>query len=976
SKNSRLKKSTQRRTKKYSKTPKLNIQFSKKPIKYTSRKTKKNYSPKKSKSTKTQKLIRRLLPKLIILGLILILLGGIFSVIAFAWYSKDLPDPNKIIDRSIIQSTKIYDRTGEHLLYDIHGDQQRTLIDINNLPEYVVNATIAIEDRTFYEHKGISVWGIIRGQIMPRLQGKRIQGGSTITQQFIKNAVLTNKRSLSRKIKEWILSYQIEQKYSKQEILKMYFNEIPYGSVAYGIESAANIYFDKHAQDLSIAESAILAALPKAPTYYSPYGPNRDKLILRQQTILNLMLEQKLISPEEHTSAKAEELIFKKAKNNIRAPHFVFYVKEILSATLGERMIEQGGLKVITTLDYKKQEAAEKIITEKTENYPEKWNANNAALLTLDVKTGDILAMLGSRDFFNDEIDGQVNVVLASRQPGSSIKPFIYTLGFEKGYQPETILFDVETTFKTDIGNYNPLNYDLETHGPISLRQALAGSLNIPAVKLMYLVKIPDTLDFLKKFGYSTIKDASNYGLSLVLGGLEVRMIEHLNAFTTLARGGIKKPTQAILKVEDSSGKIIYEADNEKGKRVIEEDAVRKTNKSLSDNSARSFIFGENNYLTLGNKPATAKTGTTNDFNDAWTIGFTPHVATAVWIGNNDNQKMKTGAAGGAIAAPIWNAYMREITKDYPADGFADYQRETIDRPMLSGNISQEIKVKIEKETNLLAGEYTPPSMIIEKTFRKVHNILHYINSYDPLGPSPENPGDDPNYNSWEEAVLKWAIEEEVDTSDPPTEYEQKYLLQNQPELTINYPNKNQNIPSENINFQIETKAKDGFYIDRVVYKIDGRFIGSTRNEPYNYQYKFNSGIKNGEHELNVLVFDDQENYQQKNITFKLNIERTNNHNINWETPSNNDVIKQDDFPLNLQVEIDNISTVNKIDFYYINEDTNQSNWIQIISKPLDSNINIEWTDSPAIGNYTLFSIITDKQNNTHQESGISIIIE
>ncbi len=716
--------------------------------------------------------IKALMPRFILLLIILFLVGTILTISAFAWYSRDLPDPNKIIDRSIIQSTKIYDKTGEHLLYDLHGEQQRTLIEISTLPDYVVKATISIEDKNFYKHSGISILSILRAQIVPRLQGKRAQGGSTLTQQFVKNAILTNERSLARKIKEWILAYRIEKKYSKDEILKMYFNEIPYGSVAYGIESASNVYFDKSAKNLTVAEAAILAALPQAPSYYSPYGPNREKLFDRQRYVLKLMKDQGYIDENQYNTALNEKITFKQKKDSIQAPHFVFYVKDMLSEMLGERVVEEEGLKVITTIDYDLQKKAQEIIEQKTANYPEKYGANNAALLSLDVKTGDILAMVGSRDFFNDDIDGQVNITLSNRQPGSSIKPIVYALAFEKGYQPETIVFDLPTIFKTDSGDYEPKNYNLKTNGPIALRSALSGSLNIPAVKVLYLVGIPDALSMLKRFGYTTIREAKDYGLSLVLGGLEVKMMDHVNAFATLARDGVKKPQRAILRIEDSNGKELYKAKDAPQEKVIDDIVARKVNSILSDNNARSFIFGSSNYLTLGSVPVAAKTGTTNDFNDAWTIGYTPNVVTGVWIGNNNNKKMSSGADGSVVAAPIWNAFMQEAIKNYPATGFTNYQKQESNKAMINGSLAQEKTVKINKLNGLLATDNTPLDLIEEKTFKKVHNILHYVIKQDPLGSYPDDPQSDSNYATWEESVQKWAKEMGFDQSEPPSEYD------------------------------------------------------------------------------------------------------------------------------------------------------------------------------------------------------------
>ena len=425
------------------------------------------------------RLFRRALPPLIILCLA----GGLLTVGAFAWYSRDLPDPNKIIERDVAQSTKIYDRSGEHLLYEIHGDQRRTLIELTDIPQYAIDATIAIEDKNFFKHSGISVWSILRGLIVPVFKGERPQGGSTLTQQFVKNAILTNERTLPRKIKEWILSIRIEQKFTKEQILKLYFNEIPYGSTAYGIESASHIYFGKSAKDLTLAEAAVLAALPQAPSYYSPYGPNKDGLLARQQVVLDLMVEQGYITKDQATAAKSDKLEFKKRVEDITAPHFVFMVQEQLAEKYGHRLVEQGGLKIITTLDWDKQKLAQETVDELMPDIEARYKAGNTALVTIDVDNGDVLALIGSRDFFNEEIDGQVNVATTLQQPGSSFKPFVYSAAFLKGYNPKTILYDVVTQFAVSGTPYQPHNYDGKEHGPVTIRQALAGSLNIPARK-------------------------------------------------------------------------------------------------------------------------------------------------------------------------------------------------------------------------------------------------------------------------------------------------------------------------------------------------------------------------------------------------------------------------------------------------------------------------------------------------------------
>ena len=479
-------------------------------------------------SSKNKRNLKKLLFQVVIYGFIFCLLVGTVTIL---WLSKDLPNPNQLIDREVAQSTKIYDRSGENIIYEISGEEKRTLVKLDDLPDYIKNATIAIEDKNFYKHGGFSVWAMFRTMITNVIY-HRSAGGSTLTQQFIKNAVLSNEKTIVRKLKELILAYKLEKRFSKDEILQMYLNEIPYGSNAYGIEAASQKYFGKNSRDLSIAEAALLAALPQSPSRYSPYGANKDLLLGRKDYILEVMAEQGYISEEERDAAKQEELVFKGRDNNITAPHFVMYIKGILSEKYGEKMIEQGGLKIYTTLDLYKQKIAEEVITEKTENYLEKYKAENAALVAIDPKTGEILAMVGSRDYFDDEIDGQVNVTIRPRQPGSSMKPIIYAALFEKGYTPNTILYDVKTNFSTNPSEpYSPNNYDGGERGPVSIRQALAGSLNIPAVKAIYLADINTVLDLTDNLGYTTLYPRNRFGLSLVLGGGEVKMIEHVNAY-------------------------------------------------------------------------------------------------------------------------------------------------------------------------------------------------------------------------------------------------------------------------------------------------------------------------------------------------------------------------------------------------------------------------------------------------------------
>ncbi|PWB38839.1 MAG: hypothetical protein C3F02_01990 [Parcubacteria group bacterium] len=913
---------------------------------------------------------KRLLPIL----LVLIFLGGIFLIGAFAWYSRDLPDPYKIKDRSIAQTTKFYDQSGQTLLYELHGQESRTLVSINDIPKNVVNATIAIEDKNFYNHGGISLWGILRGQIVPRLRGQRAQGGSTLTQQFVKNAILTNERTLPRKIKEWILSYQIEKKFSKQEILQLYFNEIPYGGLVYGVEAAARYYFDKPVKDLTLAEAAILAALPQSPTTYSPYGNHKDRLISRQHTILDLMVEQDYVTRDEAEAAKTQELKFKKRAEQIRAPHFVMYVKELLGQKYGDTMVETSGWKIITTLNWEAQQKAEQIINEQAPANLEKYGANNAALVSIDVPSGDIVAMVGSKDYFDDSIDGQVNVTLAPRQPGSSMKPFVYLAAFIKGYRPETMLFDLVTNFAAAGDPYIPHNYDLKERGPVSMRQALAGSLNIPAVKTIYLAGINNVLDLAEKFGYTTLKDRSRYGLSLVLGGAEVKLLEHTNAYAALAREGIYQEPVAVLKIEDSSSKIIEENQESPGLRVADRKFVRILNGILSDNPARAFIFGESNYLALGDRPVAAKTGTTNDYHDAWTMGFTPDKVTGVWVGNNDNTAMKKGADGSILAAPIWNKFMQEITKNDPVKQFPIETLESCDKPMLCGKLGDEKIVKIDKMSGKLATQYTPYDQIEERKIMEVHDILQYVNINDPSGEPLDNPADDPQYNLWEKPVKKWAEENGYTAQEIPTATDDIHLPELQPSISWQSPSDNSTIRSAGVFLQVQATAPRG--VSRVEFFLDEQKIGQSTNQPYSLNYQVNPFLTSGRHQLRAIAFDDQGNFKEAGLTIDLQLDQAaKNFNITWLQPNNGDTVNTSNLPIKLKLNIDKPQNIKKIDFYYLRPDNN-SEWFAYRENPSSNNLELDWGQGLLSGVYKLYLVIKDQGDNVITSPAIILNVQ
>ncbi|MDP2812810.1 MAG: penicillin-binding protein [bacterium] len=910
------------------------------------------------------------------LGLALLFVVGIFMIGLFAWYSKDLPESGKIMDRSVALSTKIYDKTGEVLLYEVHGDQNRSLISINEIPDYVKQATISIEDKNFYNHGGISVWGIIRGQIVPRLQGRRSQGGSTLTQQFVKNAILSDERKVSRKIKEWILSYQIERKFSKDEILEFYFNEIPYGGAIYGVQAASNYYFDKPVQNISLGEAAILAALPQAPTLYSPYGNNKEALIGRQHYILDLMVEQGYISKEAAESAKNQELVFKKRAEQMKAPHFVTYVRELLEQKYGASVVEQSGWQIITSLDIKAQEAAEKAITDVAPKNLEKYGANNAALVSIDTETGQIIAMVGSKDYFDDAIDGQVNVTLSPRQPGSSLKPFVYLTAFKKGFRPDTILFDLKTKFgiKADGTPYEPQNYDGKEHGPVSMRQALAGSLNIPAVKTLYLAGIYNVINLARDFGYSTLTDPDRYGLSLVLGGAEVKLLEHVNAYATLAREGVYKEPVAVLEIKDSKGKTIEKSESNAGRRVIEKEPVRLVNDILSDNSARAYIFGASNYLTLPDRPVAAKTGTTNDYHDAWTMGFTPQIATGVWVGNNDNTGMKAGADGSVLAAPIWQAFMKEVNKDLPVQGFNKYELKVCDKPMVCGELSGGKPLRIDKLSGKLATENTPYTTIEEKKFMEVHSILYYVNTNDPLGDALADPNSDPQFGFWEASVMKYAEGEGYITAKAPTEYDDVHLPELKPSISWRSPNDGETINQANLAMTVEASAPRS--VSRVEYFLDGLKVGTSQQAPFDFVYQINPFLNNGEHEIKAIAFDDLDNFKEANRKINIQLENSDRQfNIFWISPTSGDTLSLAKKPFNLKLNIDNPQNIQKIDFYYIDSD-NKSRLFNYIISPNQDDITVLWDEDLKLGIYKLYLAVKDNLGNMITMPGIIVNIE
>lgn len=603
--------------------------------------------------------------------------GTLFSIFLmmflFAWFAKDLPNPDRVVRREGY-STKIVDRDGNNL-YDLYTDVNRVPVDISDVPIYMQQATIAIEDKEFYTHQGFSVWGMIRGFSRLFTRGYA-QGGSTLTQQLVKNVLLSSERSLPRKFKELVLSLQIERKFSKDEILQMYLNEAPYGGTAVGIAAASERYFGKSTKDLSLTEAIILAGMPQAPSRYSPYGSDPQAYVPRAQAVARRMREDGYITSEQEEQVLGEipNVEFRKQDVSISAPHFVFYVKDQLVELLGEAAVEQGGFTVTTTLDSEMQDLVQSAVTDEVAKL-ENVHVTNGASMMMNPQNGEILAMVGSKDYFAEDYDGNFNVVMSLRQPGSAIKPVTYAAAFAEGYSPATMLLDVPTKFPGGVEGefYEPKNYDGKFRGPVQLRFALASSLNIPAVKLLSLVGLKDMLSLAYDMGFPSLEPTAanmkRFGLAVTLGGGEVRLFDLVRSYSAFANGGERIEPVSILKIE-RDGKTIYEAKKTQKTRVMGEDTAFLINHVLYDNNARLLTFGANSYLNMGNRAIAVKTGTTNDKRDNWTIGWSSNVITGVWVGNNDNSPMTNVASGVTGASPIWRTIMVKAWDKYGGDAF------------------------------------------------------------------------------------------------------------------------------------------------------------------------------------------------------------------------------------------------------------------------------------------------------------------
>ena len=615
------------------------------------------------------------------LGYLALGIGFVLAAILLLWVLlTPAPGLDSFDTRKVTQSTKIYDRTGKTILYDLNRDVRRDQLPFEEISPKIKQATLAIEDSGFYDHGGISFTGIIRSLIVDISTGSFSQGGSTLTQQVVKNSLLTGKKSVTRKIQEWILAYKLEQRYSKDQIFSFYLNDTPYGGTLYGVEAASRAFFGKSARDVSWSEAAYLAALPQAPTRYSPYGQNISQLEARKNLVLMRMKALGYMTDEQYTQAKKEVVVFGPQQNSsIIAPHFVFYIEQYLEDKYGPDAVNQG-LNVVTTIDTDLQHSAETIVNQYSHANEIKFKASNAALVAIDPKTGQILSMVGSRDYFDTAIQGSFNIALASRQPGSSFKPFVYAAALLKGYTPQTAIYDLPTQFSTacgvgEINNdtspcYAPGNYDDKFRGPMTFSTALAQSINIPAVKTLYLAGVQNVIDLATGMGISTLGDPKKYGLSLALGTAEVRLLDLTSAYGVFAHDGIRQQPTGVISVTDNTGRLLEEY-KDNPQQVLNADIAHSMSAMLSNNEARFPEYSADNPLHFEGYDVAAKTGTTNDFRDVWTVGYSPDIVVGTWAGNNDNRPMVKEIAG-YVVAPMWHAFMQVALAKYPHSYFSE----------------------------------------------------------------------------------------------------------------------------------------------------------------------------------------------------------------------------------------------------------------------------------------------------------------
>ncbi|MBI2599173.1 penicillin-binding protein, partial [Candidatus Curtissbacteria bacterium] len=780
----------------------------------------------------------------------------VLTVFAFIVFAKDLPSPYKLTARDSSLSTKIYDRGGK-LLYDIYGDKNRALVNWDSLPPYVKESTVAIEDKDFYKHSGFSAFGILRS-VFRIVVFRKLEGGSTITQLVVKNTLLSPERTLTRKIKEFILAIQVERKYSKDEILQIYLNEVPYGGTAWGIEAAAQAYFSKEARDLTLTEAVILAGMPQRPSFYSPFGTNPKAYVSRADDVARRMREDGYITRDQEEALKRDipNVAFSGNDRGIRAPHFVFYVKDLLVERYGEKLVEQGGLKVRTSLDLDLQDKAQNIVFEEIAKLTD-LKVGNGSAVVMDVKTGEILAMVGSKDYFAEDYDGQVNVAMSLRQPGSALKPFTYATAFKAGYTPASVLMDVATVFPggENLPDYKPVNYDGKFRGPVQVRFALGNSINMPAVKMTALVGIKNMLRTAYDAGLKSLEptdeNLKRFGLSVTLGGGEVRLLELTGGYATLASGGTYHAPLSILKVEDRGGKILEEVKDEgdiKGKEVLGSDIAFLISHILADNNARADVFGLGSFLNIAGKTVAVKTGTTDDKRDNWAVGYTPSAVVGVWVGNNDNSAMNPKIASGITGAtPIWNRIMREVLAGRPAESFAKPDNVTaLEIDSLGGGLPCRDFAK--RSEYFIKGTEPSRDCLVEKMLDGKDYFV--FTEFDPVSTDGKN--------RWQEGIDAWALTQD-ERYRPPKELLGLPGAGDGVSVKIKNLSDHQQVP-QSIEVEAEvTSAKKITKVELYIGDAEGNFPGvndskTEGSSPYKFNFTFGA---NGHRKIKVKAYNE-----------------------------------------------------------------------------------------------------------------------
>ncbi|RJR16568.1 penicillin-binding protein [Candidatus Microgenomates bacterium] len=799
--------------------------------------------------------------------LVLLVIGIVGAGTLFAWYAKDLPRPDRV-RRTEGLSTIIYDRN-EKPIYDIYRDENRIPVSFDEIPQMLKDATVSVEDKEFYTHEGYSTMGMLRSIVQIAVY-RNLQGGSTLTQQLVKNVLLTQERTVPRKIKEFILAIQIERNYTKDEILQMYLNESPYGGTTYGIEAAAQYYFDKKAQDLTPIESIILAGFPQSPSSYSPFTGGPDAYRWRSEQVIRRLREDGKITKEEEEEFKTQldTVEFSGGENGFEAAHFVNYIKELLVQQFDRETVEEGGLRVVTTLDLDLQKEAEEIVKEEVEKV-ENLKVSNGAAVILDPNTGEILALVGSKDYeASDSAGAKFNVVTqALRQPGSALKPITYAQAFKEGYTPSSIIMDVETEFPGGDGQppYKPKNYDLKWRGPVQMRYALANSINMSAVKTVALVGVEDMLQLSYDMGLSTLEptkeNMSRFGLSVTLGGGEVHLLDLTQSYGVFATGGIRQEPVAILKVTDQKGKTLFEYKKPQGRRVLGEDVAYLITNILSDNQARGLVFGPNSYLNIPGRHVFVKTGTTDDKRDNWTVGGSVDRVVGVWVGNNDNSPMNEKLASGVTgAAPIWNRLIKAAiaeTSDQPFKKPDNIVEMEIDA--FGGGLPRS-EFPTRKEVFIKGTEPTGLSPVykklkISKSTGKLANAIEIASgSFDEkefIVFEEKDVVSADGKNRWQEGINKW-IEGQTDPKyHPPTETSSE--KQDDVIMNINDPQDQRRYDDHDV--KIAGEAFSLGKIKEIIVRIDGNEMDKV-TDTNSYSRVFN--LNTGPHTIQMTARDDR----------------------------------------------------------------------------------------------------------------------